>query len=232
MVDDALRIANNVAVIRQKIEAAATRSGRSADDVTLVAVSKYVPAELSRLLVQAGCDDLGESRPQQLWEKAQAMSDLEGLRWHLIGHLQRNKVARTLPQVHLIHSIDSVRIWQAVAKEAQKTQRTMAGLLEVNVSGDESKHGFAVNEIETVLASHLETPGLKIQGFMAMASREGGPDVAARDFETMRKIQQQMQTRFAPEHPLQQLSMGMSRDFELAIEHGATLVRVGSALLE
>jgi PLP dependent protein len=165
------QIAENVARVRGRIAAAARRSGRAADDVTLVAVTKFMPADVVRLLVEAGCRDLGESRPQELWEKASALSDLP-IRWHLVGHLQRNKVRRTLPLVAMIHSIDSPRLLAAVEDEAavqlppQQGRRTdipvcpgeasswekLPVLLEVNISGETAKHGLKPEEVEPLLA--------------------------------------------------------------------------------
>ncbi|MGH6742811.1 MAG: alanine racemase, partial [Bradyrhizobium sp.] len=135
-------IGENLAGIRGRIEAAARRSGRDAGEVKLVAVTKYVDTEIARNLVEAGCRHLGEARPQELWRKAQALAG-QPIDWHLIGHLQRNKVARTLPLVRLIHSCDSLRLIESIDSEAPKAGIAPAAiLLEVNVSGDATKHGF------------------------------------------------------------------------------------------
>ena len=136
------RIAENLAAIRQRIEQAAARSGRSASEIRLVAVTKYVDASISALVVGAGCRDLGESRPQQLWEKA-THEELRSARWHMIGHLQRNKVRRTLPLVELIHSVDSLRLATAINDEAVQLGHPAHVLLEVNCSGDQAKHGLS-----------------------------------------------------------------------------------------
>jgi pyridoxal phosphate enzyme (YggS family) len=237
------QIAENVAQIRGRIAAAAERSGRAAGDVTLVAVTKFIPAEVVRLLVEAGCHDLGESRPQELWQKAATLADLP-VRWHLIGHLQRNKVRRTLPLVAMIHSIDSPQLLAAVNEEshggadipvcpdAAAFSGKLPVLLEVNVSGEAAKHGFSPAEIEPLLADLAVYRNVTIRGLMCMAVLEGGPDVARRDFAALRELRDRVRDRCSPGHALDELSMGMSGDFEQAIEEGATIVRVGSALFE
>jgi uncharacterized pyridoxal phosphate-containing UPF0001 family protein len=146
MVDTSARIADNLAMVRGQIAEAAARSGRAAGDVTLVAVTKYVSADMARRVAEAGCLDLGESRPQQLWEKFAALDGLS-IRWHLVGHLQRNKVRRTLPAVAMVHSVDSMRLLAAIDEEAgalgsHHVAAAIAVLLEVNISGEPAKHGF------------------------------------------------------------------------------------------
>src|SRR5262249_9899568 len=151
---------------------AARHSGREPDAVTLVAVTKYVDVDATRALIEVGCRDLGESRPQELWSKAAALESLSThdapLRWHMIGHLQRNKVARTLPLVSLIHSGDSLRILEALNSAAVETARKLPVLLEVNISGDATKHGFAPTEIEPLLDTLAANTSLDVRGLMAM----------------------------------------------------------------
>jgi pyridoxal phosphate enzyme (YggS family) len=224
-------IADNLARIRGQIADAAEASGRTAADITLVAVTKYVGADFVQDLVECGCRDLGESRPQQLWEKTAAI-DCADVRWHMIGHLQRNKVARTLPMVSMIHSLDSQRLMQAVNSAAEARRATSVGLLEINISGDESKHGWDPEELPALLARMNEFPHVTVDGLMAMASREGGLDRAQRDFAALRELRDSLQLRCPETVRLDQLSMGMSGDFTVAIRGGATIVRVGSALFE
>jgi hypothetical protein len=228
MNDDAARIAENVARVRGRIADAAARSGRPANDVTLVAVTKYVPVEMVRPLIAAGCVELGESRPQQLWEKAAALGQ-EPVRWHLIGHLQRNKVRRTLPLVGMIHSVDSARLLAAVEEECS---RPLPVLLEVNISGEAAKHGLAAESIEPVLAAAVGCRNVAVRGLMCMAGLEGGADAARRDFAALRELRNRLRPRCPAGVTLEELSMGMSGDYEIAIEEGATIVRVGSALFE
>jgi PLP dependent protein len=231
MTDIQQRIADNVAAIRQRIAEAAARSRRGADAVRLVAVTKYVgPPEVEALLA-AGCTDLGESRPQELWQKAAAFAG-RPVRWHLIGHLQRNKVQRTLPLVTLLHSGDSPRLLEAVAGWSGEAGRPMDVLLEINISGEEAKHGLAPAEVEPLLPCLAALRQLRVRGLMAMSRLGGTPDEAREDFARLRVLRERLQTVCPPEISLPELSMGMSGDFEPAIEEGATLVRIGSALFE
>lgn len=224
-------IAENYASIRDRVARAAAETGRAADDVSIVGVTKYVGQEEATALARAGCLDLGESRPQSLWDKASAMADAD-VRWHMIGHLQRNKIRRTLPCVSLIHSVDSTRLLKAIDAEAQALGEPVHVLLEVNISGDPAKHGFAANDLEPLLPTLTSFEQVRVQGLMTMAALEGGPEVAARNFSDLRELRDRLSTD-APENvSLEQLSMGMSRDFEVAIREGATLVRIGSILFE
>jgi len=225
------QLAENVADVRRRIADAAVRSGRSADDVLLVAVTKYVGPDVVRALVEAGCTTLGESRPQQLWQKAAVLEDLP-VRWHMVGHLQRNKVARTVPLVEVIESADSLRLLEAIDRAAAERERRVRVLLEVNVSGEEAKHGLAPDEVEPLLPEAAALEHVEIRGLMCMAGLEGGLDAARRDFAALRELRQ----RLVPNCPfgicLVELSMGMSADYQVAVEEGATIVRVGSALFE
>ncbi len=241
MLDSALRrrLLENLEQIRAQIATAAQASGRTADAVRLVGVTKYVSAGVARALVEAGLHDLGESRPQALWEKSAALSDLPQTRWHFIGHLQRNKVRRTLPSVSLLHAGDSLRLLEAWNEAAAELATTAVEplpprqvLLEVNISGDAAKHGFAPEEIEPLLAPIAELRQLQVVGLMAMASIEGGPARAQSDFAKLRILRDLLQTVAPVGMELRELSMGMSGDFIEAIAEGATLVRVGSALFE
>lgn len=225
------RIAENLAQIRERISRAAERSGRSGNEITLVAVTKYVSEEQARFLVGAGCLELGESRPQELWRKASRLADLP-VHWHLVGHLQRNKVVRTLPLIHLLHSGDSRRIYEAADRCAREQSRQLGVLIEVNVSGEPSKHGFATGDIESLLRQLAGYENIEVRGLMGMASREGGLGSARAEFSRLRQLRDRLQPSCPDGVSLDELSMGMSRDFEIAIEEGATIVRVGSALFE
>lgn len=230
MSDLAKRIANNLALVRERIAAAAGRSGRSASDVTLVAVTKYVAADVAQAVLAAGCTDLGESRPQELWAKAETVGP--DVRWHLIGHLQRNKVRRTLPLVHLIQSVDSRRLLATLNEEATLAGQQVSVLLEANISGDATKTGLPPAELEPLLADAARWPQVAIRGLMGMASGTGGESAAKRDFSRLRTLGEQLSRNLPAGVALDELSMGMSGDYELAVEAGATIVRVGSALFE
>ena len=227
----AAKIADNVDRTRDRIAAAAEGSGRAGDEITMVAVTKYVGVDQVRALVAAGCRDIGENRPQELWRKAEALED-ESVAWHLVGHLQRNKVRRTLPLISMLHSGDSQRLLAAVdAASVDRGQRTPV-LVEVNVSGDPSKHGFQPDEVETLLSELVGYHNLEIRGLMTMAGLEGGREQARVDFVTLRNLRDRLRRVCPPRISLDELSMGMSRDFDVAIEAGATIVRIGSALFE
>lgn len=230
MSDLAKRIADNLALVRERIAAAAGRSGRSASDVTLVAVTKYVAADVAQAVLAAGCTDLGESRPQELWAKAETVGP--DVRWHLIGHLQRNKVRRTLPLVHLIQSVDSRRLLATLNEEATLAGQQVSVLLEANISGDATKTGLPPAELEPLLADAARWPQVAIRGLMGMASGTGGESAAKRDFSRLRTLGEQLSRNLPAGVALDELSMGMSGDYELAVEAGATIVRVGSALFE
>jgi pyridoxal phosphate enzyme (YggS family) len=226
------RIAENLANVRERIAVAARSSGRAAEAVRLVGVTKYVDHEVTQALVTAGCLDLGESRPQELWSKAPTITSPEPIRWHMVGHLQRNKIHRTLPLLHLLHSADSRRLLDALEAAAAELGRTVDVLLEANVSGDRTKTGFPPAELEPILVDAEAWPHVAIQGLMGMASLVGGLNAAKRDFVKLRELRNQLAANTPTDISLAELSMGMSSDFEAAIAEGATIVRVGSALFE
>ncbi len=231
MADAAALIARNLAAVRGRMACAAARSGRSPGEVRLVAVTKYVGAAEIRMLIAAGCDLLGESRPQQLWQKAVELADLP-VRWHLVGHLQRNKAARTVPLVEMIESADSLRLIEALDGAAAAIGRRVPVLLEVNVAGEAAKTGLRPDEVEPLLARLPAFGHVEVRGLMGMAALEGGPDEARRDFAALRGLRDRLRGACPEGVRLDELSMGMSGDFEAAIEEGATIVRVGSALFE
>jgi pyridoxal phosphate enzyme (YggS family) len=238
-----MSIADNLRHVREWIAKAADSAGRAADAITLVGVTKYVGSREAAELVAAGCHDLGESRPQELWTKSEGLMGAAGfipldssVRWHLVGHLQRNKVRRTLPLVSLIHSVDSERLLAAINEVRAETAGGSASpcnvLLEVNTSGESAKHGLAPDAVEPLLTKSPRYPHVKICGLMTMASLEGGPAVAARDFATLRELRDRLKSNAPNSVTLHELSMGMSGDFEIAIREGATIVRIGSLLWE
>jgi len=224
------QISNNLARVHERIERACEAAGRETAEVQLVAVTKYVDASTTAVLHAAGCTVLGESRPQQLWDKA-AQPELASAKWHLIGHLQRNKVQRTVPIVDLIHSVDSPRLLKAINQAATEQCRARV-LLEVNCSGDQAKHGFSADGLKAVLSELPTYPRIEVCGLMTMAAREGGLTTAARNFAALRELRDLVAADCPPETQLTELSMGMSHDFEVAIDAGATLVRIGSLLLD
>ena len=223
------RLSENVAEVRRRIAAAAARAARDPDEITLVAVTKYVGPSETRALFQSGCRVMGESRPQQFWEKAASLDDLP-IRWHMVGHLQRNKVRRTLPLVEMIESVDDARLADAVDRIAGELSRRVPILLEVNVSGEEAKHGFDPQAIEPFFEELAGYGNLEVRGLMCMAALAGGPEAARKDFARLRELRDRLRPNCPDAISLDELSIGMSADYETAIEEGATIVRVGSAL--
>jgi PLP dependent protein len=224
---DAIRrtLADNLAHVETRLAAACRRAGRSRADVTLVGVTKSVSAAVASELFALGVRDLGEGRPQELWHKAALLPDA---RWHLVGHLQRNKIDRTLPLAHRLHSFDSVRLLDAL--EAIIGDYPINVFLEVNCSGEAKKQGFAPEEV-IGLAERLRTLSrVRVCGLMTMAAIADDPESSRPAFARLRTLRDRLREEVGDLHPLDELSMGMSGDFEVAVEEGATCVRVGTTL--
>lgn len=219
---------DRLAAVEERMRVACERAGRERSSVTLVAVTKSTTAAVAGLLPELGVLDLGENRPQELWHKAAALPST--IRWHLIGHLQRNKIERTLPLVQLIHSVDSLRLLQALEAEAQT--KPLSILLEVNASRESNKHGFAPHELPGLVPTLAGLRQVHLKGLMTMAALEDDPERCRPAFIEVRKLRDLLRQQLSPPHTLEHLSMGMTNDFEVAIEEGATLVRIGSALFE
>ena len=239
-----MSIADNLHRVRERIARAAESAGRRPDEIMLVGVTKYVGTQQAAELVAAGCRDLGESRPQELWKKAEELGTAGTTGpataapetspfWHLIGHLQRNKVRRVLPHVAIIHGVDSERLIAELNDaciEGHGTLPVVDILLEVNTSGDAAKHGLAPDEVKRLLEQMPKYPRVFVLGLMTMAALEGGPSVAARNFASLRQLRDKLKQNSYANTMFNELSMGMSDDFEIAIKEGATIVRVGSLL--
>jgi len=227
------QIADNVNEVRERIADAARRSGRDAESVNCVAVTKYLPAgsPIYNAILATGCKDLGENRPQHLMEKI-GLWDGPPVRWHMIGSLQRNKVRKILPHVALIHSVDSFRLLEAIDRIAvEEGLPSVQVLIEVNISGDVSKKGLAPIDLPSLLdRSAKQFHNIEICGLMAMAGLMSVADNARREFASVRELRDNVQSQHEGRFDLAWLSMGMSRDYEMAIEEGATHVRVGSSL--
>jgi pyridoxal phosphate enzyme (YggS family) len=215
-----------VAEVRERIEAARARAGR-ADAVTLVAVTKTHPADVVRAAIEAGVADVGENRVQEMDDKV-AQIGRGAVRWHLIGHLQRNKAAPAVALADLVHSLDSVRLAEALSAEAVKAGTEVRALVQVNTSGEESKFGLAADEAIDAVARMAALPGLRLEGMMTMAPFTDDEAVIRRTFAGARRLCEDA-ARQVPGLGTR-LSMGMSNDFEAAVEEGSTLVRVGSTL--
>jgi len=229
------RIAANVQAVRQRIDQAAVKSGRTSGDVRLIAVSKYAdPGDgVVGALLAAGCSELGEARPQRLLEKAEYYAEIP-VQWHLIGALQRNKVRKILPVTTLIHSLDSLRLAEAIHRIAEEEQfQPIRCLLEVALSQDAEKHGVEPEKVLEILDEVGAYKKIIVAGLMGMAGLESDESQIHREFEILRKTAESARDRGLPPNvSLSELSMGMSDDFEIAIEEGATLVRIGSILYQ
>ncbi len=224
-VEDILK--QNLAEVERRIAEACRRAGRAREEATLVAVTKYVNAATARRLVELGVANLGESRPQELWRKATAVPEA---RWHLVGHLQRNKIEKTLPLVRMIHSVDSVRLLEALEAEAVRQNRTAEVLLELNLSQEASKHGFTEANASSIPGALAKLGRVRAVGLMTMAALGANAEESRPAFAALRKWRDRLKAEFPAEYGFHHLSMGMTNDFEIAIEEGATLVRIGSAL--
>ncbi|MEM7558207.1 MAG: YggS family pyridoxal phosphate-dependent enzyme [Planctomycetota bacterium] len=232
MTDSAQLVQSNWNRVQNAVQAAADESEWK-QEVQVIGVSKYVDAPQTNLLVQAGCQELGENRPQVLWEKFDwfAQEQTSQPQWHMIGHLQRNKVRRTLPMLKMIHSVDSLRLAKTLEDEAAKIERKISILAEVNVTQDDSKTGMPESELSPFLEQIADMPHLELRGLMAMSTHFAGGDQARAEFARVRELRDRLQFAF-PQFDLRELSMGMSGDFREAILEGATLVRIGSSLWE
>ena len=223
-------LAGRVAAVRERIERARERSGRG-HAVTLVAVTKTHPAGVVRAAIAAGVTDVGENRVQELAAKVDEVGR-EAVRWHLIGHLQRNKARQALPLFDLLHSLDSLRLAEALSAEAVKQGATVRALVQVNASGEETKGGLGLDRpdeaVETI-GRIVELPGLVVEGLMTMAPFTDDAAVIRRTFRETRGVFDRA-AREVRDFRALHLSMGMSNDFEIAVEEGATLVRVGSSI--
>lgn len=221
---DQRRIAENLAGVRRDLSAACAAAGRDPASVRLIGVSKYVDAATTAMLTAAGCEDLGENRPQLLWQKRESGLIGEDVRWHMIGHVQRNKIRRMLRGPVMVHSIDSRRVAESIGQESVQAGRVTDGLLEVNISGDAEKTGLSIADAREVLsAGRIE--GLRWRGLMAMASMSGD---AADQFGQVAELRDALERDF--DLSLPELSMGMSGDYAPAIAAGATMVRIGTRL--
>lgn len=220
-------LTENITFVKDKIEAAARRSGRKVEDITLVAVTKTVPVERIKEAVDLGIRDLGENRVQELLSKQPA---IENVNWHLIGHLQRNKVKKIWDSVSLIHSVDSIELAKELNKRAMSAESKVNILLEVNVAGEESKYGISPEEVVPMARELSGWTGLTVCGLMTVAPYVTDPEEVRPVFRKMASLKREVESLNLPNVQMKYLSMGMSNDFEIAIEEGSNLVRIGSAI--
>ncbi|HOY43483.1 MAG TPA: YggS family pyridoxal phosphate-dependent enzyme [bacterium] len=221
-----MAIFDNLKYVTERIEAAALRSGRQAGEVALLAVTKSVPAERMREAAALGLTLIGENRVQEAWTKFQSLADLP-LSWHMIGHLQSNKVKRALQFATLIESVDSLHLAREIEREAAAQGKIIECFLEVNTSGESQKFGIAPGEAEALAGDLAGLPHLHLTGLMTIGALSTDSQRIRSCFSQLRKVQERLN---ASGLGISQLSMGMSDDFEIAIEEGATIIRLGRAL--
>lgn len=214
--------------VQKKIEAACQRCGRDRSEVTLIAVSKTKPLEMLQEIYDLGERNFGENKVQELTGKYEAMP--KDIHWHMIGHLQRNKVKYIIDKVELIHSVDSLRLAKTISEEAEKHGCTAHILLEVNVAGEESKFGMTVEEAPELTEEIALLPNIRIDGLMTIAPFVEDPEENRPVFRKLKKLSVDIKAKNINNVTMAVLSMGMTNDYEIAIEEGATMVRVGTAI--
>lgn len=222
-----MNLVENANLVRKQVEIARNKANRQ-DSVNIIAVTKYVDISTAEALVNTGIQHIAENRVDKFLEKYQALKDYN-LTWHLIGSLQRRKVKDVINLVDYFHALDSVKLAQEIQKRAEHPIKCF---LQVNISGEESKHGFSVDELEAVLAEIAQLDKIKIVGLMTMAPFEASQEELQDIFSRTHQLQKQLENKQLKNMPFSELSMGMSRDFEVAIENGATYVRIGSSFFK
>ena len=240
-----IMILENYLKVEERVQAACERAGRSRDEVTLIAVSKTKPDEMVEELVSGGVRDFGENKPQELMRKHDELCLKAGLNWHMIGNIQTNKVKMIVGRACLIHSVPSLHTAQAISKQAEKLVLSGAAsadfkahiLIEVNIADEETKHGASIadkKELEEHVLEIAELPFISVDGLMAIAPPADDPEENRHYFRALRELRDEIQKTCRLQNienaPLTELSMGMTGDFEVAIEEGATFVRVGTAI--
>jgi PLP dependent protein len=227
-----MSIADNVARVREQIATAASRAGREASEITLMAVSKTFPAERIAEAHAAGLRVFGENRVQEFAGKVAALRELAGAKWHLIGHLQTNKAGKAVELFEAVDSVDSLKLAQKLNEAAGKIDKRLSVLIEVNVGGEAAKSGVAPDsaELETLLSAAPRLEHLDIRGLMTIPPFTEDPEGARSYFRRVRELLSTIQARKLPSVTIETLSMGMSHDFAVAIEEGSTCLRVGTAI--
>ena len=221
-------LAQNFAEVENNIKQACERAGRKRDEVTLIAVSKTKPVEMLQEAYDLGTRVFGENKVQEIVDKYDALPN--DISWHMIGHLQRNKIKYIIDKVELIHSVDSVRLAEAIEKEASKHNLIANILMEVNVAKEDTKFGLMVEEVETVIEEISKFPHIRVKGLMTIAPFVENPEENREYFKRLRKLSVDIDSKKFDNVTMSILSMGMTNDYEIAIEEGATMVRVGTGL--
>ena len=222
-----MNLVENADLVRQQVETARNKANRQ-DQVNVIAVTKYVDVVTTEAMVKTGIQHIGENRVDKFLEKYQALKGYD-LTWHLIGSLQRRKVKDVINLVDYFHAVDSVKLAQEIQKRAEHPIKCF---LQVNISGEESKHGFAPDELDDVLAEIAQLDKIEIVGLMTMAPFEASQEELQDIFSKTHQLQKQLEKKQLKNMPFSELSMGMSRDFEVAVANGATYVRIGTSFFK
>ncbi|WP_348920726.1 YggS family pyridoxal phosphate-dependent enzyme [Enterococcus rotai] len=220
-------LVDNLEKINQEIQLACQKASRSDNDVTMIAVTKSVEKEIAKELAELGVENMAENRVDKLLEKKAALENFSSIKWHLIGNLQRRKVKSIINKIDYFHALDSLKLAQEIQKRAEKQ---ISCFVEVNVTGEESKHGFKSEEVLDFIHQLAEFDRIKIIGLMTMAPLDASEPVLHEVFSKLKKLQSAINNQHLSYAPCTELSMGMSNDFPIAIEEGATFVRIGTAL--
>jgi pyridoxal phosphate enzyme (YggS family) len=227
-----MSISQNISEVRDRIASAARRAGRRPEEIALMAVSKTHPPERIREAHAAGLRLFGENRVQEFAGKASALADLQGAEWHMIGHLQTNKASKATELFNAVDSVDSVKLAEKLDGAARSLSRKLAVLIEINVGGESAKSGVAPDsrELEDLLLAAPRFEALEFRGLMTVPPFTDDPDEARPYFRKLRDLRDKISKRELPSVSMDALSMGMSHDFEVAIEEGSTCIRVGTAI--
>ena len=221
-------LTENYDLVQKKIEDACTKAGRNREEVTLIAVSKTKPVPMLTEIYEHGCRDFGENKVQEICEKYDKLP--ADIKWHMIGHLQRNKVKQVIDKAAMIHSVDSYRLAQEISVQAQKKGLTMPILIEVNIAGEESKFGISAEDTIQLIEEIATLPNLKIQGLMTIAPYVVDAEENRLYFRQIKQLSVDIKNKNIDNVSMDILSMGMTGDYEVAIEEGATMVRVGTGI--
>ncbi len=221
-------IQENIDKIKSNVERAALSVGRDPEEVTLIAVSKTKPVSMIEEAYACGCRDFGENKVQELCEKYEVLP--KDIRWHLIGHLQRNKVKYVVDKAYLIHSVDSLRLAEEIQKEAQKKGIDVNILIEVNVAAEESKFGVSVEEVENLVREAAKLPNVHIKGLMTIAPIVENPEDNSVYFTYLKQLSVDIMEKNIDNVSMDILSMGMTGDYEQSVKDGATYIRVGTGI--
>lgn len=222
------QIADNLRRVRERVAAAAQRAGRQVEEVRLVGVCKGVDVERIKAAIAAGLTELAENYVQEAQQKIEALG--KDVTWHLVGHLQTNKAKVAVSLFDIIQTVDSVKLAQAISRRCQQAVRTMAVLLEVNTSGEMGKFGILPQDLRAVIEGMCDLPGISVQGLMTIGRLAADPEKARPDFRLLASLATQVESWGIAGIEMRLLSMGMTADFEVAIEEGASIVRVGTGI--